>query len=74
MPSKSTILFRAFTRWLIGQLAITSKFHFLTESKAVREKIIAMLLSHYNKVAQIHSCNLIGERVSSLIEIPKLFI
>jgi hypothetical protein len=35
LPSASVMLFRAFTRWTIGQLAICSKFHFVTESKVL---------------------------------------
>jgi hypothetical protein len=49
LPSKNVLTFRAFCRWLMGQLAITSKFHFLPESAAVREKIFSELLPHHGK-------------------------
>eukprot|EP01126_Amoeba_proteus_P004761 TRINITY_DN11580_c0_g1_i3.p1 TRINITY_DN11580_c0_g1~~TRINITY_DN11580_c0_g1_i3.p1 ORF type:complete len:616 (-),score=133.30 TRINITY_DN11580_c0_g1_i3:66-1913(-) len=48
LPGKNILIFRGFVRWLMGQLAITSKFHFLPESEHVREKIISDILKHGN--------------------------
>ena len=36
-------LFKAFTKWITAQLAITSKFHFLAESEQVRMKIVSRM-------------------------------
>lgn len=41
----SNRLFRGFVRWMTGQLAIFSKFHFVPESQALREEIMTQLLS-----------------------------
>jgi len=38
-------LFKAFTKWITAQLAITSKFHFLPESDQVRKDIISYMLN-----------------------------
>ncbi|UJR32417.1 hypothetical protein I4U23_019879 [Adineta vaga] len=38
-------LFKAFTKWITAQLAITSKFHFLSESHRVRQEIITYMLN-----------------------------
>jgi hypothetical protein len=37
---------RAFTRYMAGQMAIFSKFHFLAESKEYHNKILTLLLQH----------------------------
>ncbi len=37
---------RGFTRWMAGQLAICSKFHFIPESKVYQDLIIENLLKH----------------------------
>lgn len=49
LPSTSELLFRAFSRWLIGQLAICAKFHFVPEVNALREKMIQDLTQHRGK-------------------------
>ncbi|CAF1163146.1 unnamed protein product [Adineta ricciae] len=38
-------LYKAFTKWITAQLAITSKFHFLSESARVRQEIISYMLN-----------------------------
>jgi hypothetical protein len=41
-----TRLQRAFTRYMAGQLALCSKFHFIPESKTYQDKIIKLLLEY----------------------------
>lgn len=37
---------RGFTRWMAGQLAICTKFHFIPESAVYQERITTLLLEH----------------------------
>ncbi len=50
---QSKRLFKSFTKWIIGQLAITSKFYFLSESKQVREDIL-LDLTNLSKNGQMN--------------------
>lgn len=43
LDDESRRLFRAFCRWITGQLALCSKFHFLPESAALRSQVISRL-------------------------------
>ncbi|CAF1249383.1 unnamed protein product [Rotaria magnacalcarata] len=50
-PSKR--LFKAFIKWISAQLAITSKFHFLSESEEVRNKIIAHICTFTDRLMSL---------------------